>query len=247
MLNVFYFFPLLQTCIFIRKSNNALFCLFSSPYIDLTDCRARTVSADETTTGSSFFASKKKSFSVDGDNLALSKHLFKSDNCVLGTQSCDRDYVNDLPACGSAVICETAKDLQLNCSSAVDLKEDSAALANLTVQSEENIFGVSRHYSLSENSLNASKCSSSRDIYSSHESDSTDFVKLRDNVSQFECSSKSESDVSSTHRVSLPEDELLKVRLLDNDCVTLNITRSSSTFLDVSEEFCIVNLRSNAA
>lgn len=83
-------------------------------------------------------------------------------------------------------------------------------------KSDDNILNYAKCISLSESSLCvASKCSSARDIFSvSHDSDSIDFLhKSRENISQSEFSSKSDSDVSD-HRISLPEDELLEVRFL---------------------------------
>ncbi|XP_065205069.1 multiple PDZ domain protein-like isoform X4 [Planococcus citri] len=159
---------------------------------------------------------RKASLTVANQAFYRSKKVFKSDNLVRSATATTASSITqitslsiDIPTLSRSENCviESAK-------SAFEVNLDKSGLNYLrdSVKSEENILNYTKCISLSENSLNASKCSSSKDIYSSHDSDSTDFIKSGENVSQFEYSSKSESDISN-HRISLPEDELLKAEI----------------------------------
>lgn len=224
----FDYYSLLLTFSFICFVVFDLFiCFRSSPYIDSSKSLTNVFSLK---TPTSDLIPRKASLTVDNRAFLRSKKVFKSDNLVRSLTTTNAttlpSAVNqtnafsvDVPFLSRSENCVIDSVAAASASAAaaadvvnLDKKSFNYLRDSKVVKSEENILTFTKGISLSENSLNAaSKCSSTKDIYSSHDSDSVDFLKSGENVSQFEYSSKSESDISN-HRVSLPEDELLRVQ-----------------------------------
>lgn len=190
--------------------SHAFFCL-SSPYIISAKSLPNTTCLKAIDLN---LVPRKSSLTVGNQAFFRSKKAFKSEHLVRSATTTTELPISPLGSLSIDIptTLSRSENCVIDSKSAFDVNLDKSGLHYLrdSVKSEENILNYSKCISLSENSLNASKCSSSKDIYSSHDSDSTDFIKSGENVSQFEYSSKSESDISN-HRVSLPEDELLKV------------------------------------
>lgn len=186
----------------------------SSPYIDSTRHLSSTGCLKVADLN---LAPRKASLTVNTQAFFRSKKVFKSDNLVRSATTTAAPPINQLSSLSIDIpILSRSENCVIDSQCApfeVNLDKSGFNYLRDSTKSEENILNYSKCISLSENSLNASKCSSSKDIYSSHDSDSTDFIKSGENVSQFEYSSKSESDISN-HRVSLPEDELLRVNFI---------------------------------
>lgn len=182
-----------------------MFYLCSSPYIasEEPSVDGNLLKSDKLNT-----IPRKTSLILSNESFIRSKQVFKSDNLIKSAPTISEGSINQIT---NFSVCIPKSNVRSQNIFSPNFKETLSFSRNN--KSEDNILNDFKCISLSENSLTPSKCSSIRDTYSSHDSDSIDFFKSKENdVSQFEYSSKSESDISSHRTNNLADDQLLKVK-----------------------------------